>query len=119
MRGAVGEVEVGHAVEQGVEEVGGVGVVDRAKELERQGAAFKENLRGLRQSRWLRWFYGWCVALVWLVWPGLVGCPRFTLRLFRRLSLLLLHSLYMLSIAVVDRADLNISALGVLGKSRQ
>ena len=43
-RGAVGEVVVGHAVEQAVEEVGWVGLVGRAKELERHGAVFKENI---------------------------------------------------------------------------
>ena len=79
-------------MEQAVDQVGGVGVVDRSQGAGDTEAVFKENLRGLRQSRRLRWLYGWSVALVWLVWPGLVACSRFILRRFRRLSPLLLHS---------------------------
>ena len=68
-RGAVGEVEVGHAVEQAVDQVGGVGVVDRSQGAGETEAVFKENLRGLRQSGRLRWLNGWFLA--WSGWAGL------------------------------------------------
>ena len=91
-QGAVGEVVVGHAVEQAVEEVGWVGGVGRSQGAGETRSSLQGEFPSMTATDDVVEMVIWlCVALVWLVVPWLVAWSRFTLRPFRRLDPLLLH----------------------------
>ena len=93
-RGAVGEVVVGHAVEQAVEEVGWVGGVGRSQRAGETRSSLQGEIPSMTAAVEVVEVVICLVVWLWSGWscPGLVAWSRFTLRPFRRLSPLLLHS---------------------------